>query len=85
MWRTAVTPHADEFLDDLYDNIRERIMDKVDWLVANVDSVKHRQLFGSFSDFYKLRVGDYRVLYRMNREKELVRIEDIDHRSEIYE
>ena len=85
MWRTAFTPQADEFLDDLDDSIRERIMDKVEWLLANVDSVKHRRLSGGFRDFYKLRVGDYRVLYRMNREKELIRIEDIGHRSEIYE
>jgi mRNA interferase RelE/StbE len=38
----------------------------------------------SLSGFYKLRVGDYRIIYEFERENKLIIIIKIAHRSEIY-
>ncbi len=36
------------------------------------------------TDFHRLRVGDYRVVYSINEEKKLVKILSIGHRKEVY-
>jgi mRNA interferase RelE/StbE len=33
----------------------------------------------------RLRVGDYRIVYRINEEEEIVTIVAVDHRKDIYE
>lgn len=41
----------------------QRIFDKLKWLIDNVDSIEHLHLKGKYSGLYKLKVGDYRVIY----------------------
>lgn len=36
------------------------------------------------SDLLRLRVGDYRVLYRIEEEIEIITIENIDNRGDVY-
>jgi mRNA interferase RelE/StbE len=36
------------------------------------------------TDFHRLRVGDYRVVYSIYEEKKLVKILSIGHRKEVY-
>jgi addiction module RelE/StbE family toxin len=33
----------------------------------------------------RLRVGDYRIVYRINEEKKIVTIVAVDHRKDVYE
>lgn len=35
-------------------------------------------------DTYRIRVGDYRILYEVLRKERLILIEKIDHRSTVY-
>lgn len=35
-------------------------------------------------DAYRLRIGDYRVIYEINEDEKLITILDVDHRSNIY-
>ena len=39
----------------------------------------------SLKGYRRLRVGDYRVIYKIIEDKVLVMIVDIDHRKEVYE
>lgn len=39
---------------------------------------------GEFAGIYKLRVGDYRVLYEVSEERREIVVLMIDHRGEIY-
>ncbi|MFN6517642.1 MAG: type II toxin-antitoxin system RelE family toxin [Nostoc sp. CreGUA01] len=34
--------------------------------------------------FFKLRVGDYRVIYEFEREKRIIFIDRVRHRKEVY-
>ncbi|MCY7323289.1 MAG: type II toxin-antitoxin system RelE/ParE family toxin [Phormidesmis sp. CAN_BIN36] len=36
------------------------------------------------SDFFKLRVGDYRVLYDFSREDQVIAVIRVKHRREVY-
>ena len=44
-----------------------------------------KSLKGELSGYYRYRVGDYRVIYEINDDLELVTIIFIAHRSKVYE
>jgi mRNA interferase RelE/StbE len=39
----------------------------------------------SLKGYRRLRVGDYRVVYKVDKDKVIVIVVDIDHRKDIYE
>ncbi len=77
-------PEAINDLDNLPQVMRIRIINKISWLGANFERITPLSLAGKWSDFYKLRVGDYRVIYELDRENQLIIITRIGHRREIY-
>jgi mRNA interferase RelE/StbE len=77
-------PEAIEDLDKLDETIRERILTKINWLSNNFDQIKPQSLTGDLSNFFKLRVGDYRVLYDFSRAETLITVIRIRHRREVY-
>ena len=71
-------------LDNLDQVVRLRILNKIQWLSLNFEQITPLSLTGQWSGFYKLRVGDYRVIYELDLEKQLIIIVRIGHRREIY-
>jgi mRNA interferase RelE/StbE len=71
-------------LDNLDQVVRLRILNKIEWLSVNFERITPISLTGQWSGFYKLRVGDYRVIYELDVEKQLIIIIRIGHRREIY-
>ncbi|MBE9056732.1 type II toxin-antitoxin system RelE/ParE family toxin [Sphaerospermopsis sp. LEGE 08334] len=71
-------------LDNLDQVVRLRILNKIQWLSGNFEQITPLSLTGQWSGFYKLRVGDYRVIYELDLEKQLIIIVRIGHRREIY-
>ncbi|MGB9594628.1 MAG: type II toxin-antitoxin system RelE family toxin, partial [Anaerolineae bacterium] len=57
---------------------------RIRWLAANLDAVGLEALAGDLAGLYKLRVGDYRVIYEIIHEEETIVIHMIGHRSDIY-
>lgn len=41
-------------------------------------------LRGDLSGLYAARMGTYRVLYSIDEDREIVRVRDVNHRSEVY-
>ncbi|MEA3441657.1 MAG: type II toxin-antitoxin system RelE/ParE family toxin [Chloroflexota bacterium] len=62
----------------------QRILKRIRWLVENISSIKHQQLSGDFAGLYKLRVGNYRVIYEILYVEHIMIIHLIGHRREIY-
>jgi mRNA interferase RelE/StbE len=44
-----------------------------------------KKLKGSKSDFWRIRIGDYRVLYTIADEIRIVDVQKVGHRKDIYE
>ena len=59
------TSRAEENLAKLDKQIAQRILKKLRWLAENLESLTLEPLTGQFQGVYKLRVGDYRVLYTL--------------------
>ena len=67
----------------LSSDVQERVKAAIDGLAdapLSRDSIK---LQGS-RDLYRVRVGSYRVVYRLNQKERLVIVERVAHRREVY-
>jgi mRNA interferase RelE/StbE len=77
-------PEALDDLEKLTQSVRERIVKKIIWLSENFEQINPQSLTADLSGFFKLRVGDYRVIYEFNREEEVISIDRVRHRREVY-
>ncbi|MCD6506738.1 type II toxin-antitoxin system RelE/ParE family toxin [Candidatus Poribacteria bacterium] len=60
-----------------------RIIKAVESLVDNPFPSQHRKLRGSEQD-YRIRVGNYRVIYQVDTKTKIVTIYHVRHRREAY-
>ena len=67
-------PEALADLEKLTKSVCQRIVNKINWLAENFDQITPKPLTADLSGFFKLRVGDYRVIY----EKELFLLIELD-------
>lgn len=65
--------------------MQERILKKVNWMKDNFELVTPQPLTGDLSGLFKLRSGDYRVLYSFNNESKIITIHRIGHRRDVYD
>ncbi|MBC8511365.1 MAG: type II toxin-antitoxin system RelE/ParE family toxin [Dehalococcoidia bacterium] len=75
---------AEADLAELDTLVKRRVGRKIKWLSENFKSIVPEALSGEFKGKYKLRVGDYRVVYSINPNLKLILIHLIGHRREIY-
>jgi mRNA interferase RelE/StbE len=83
-WHVEFTPHALEDLSHLDAPVARRIADKIQWLAEHVDQIQPEALTGPFANLFKLRVGDWRVLYTTDPVQHTVTIHVIANRSKVY-
>jgi len=62
--------------------VQYRIEKKLLLLENNPRSQGVQKLHGT--QFYRVRVGDYRIIYAIDDERKMVKILDIGHRREVY-
>jgi mRNA interferase RelE/StbE len=68
--------------DALPESVRDSVRTKVDEMGVRLEEFPHSKLQGRGE--YKLRVGDYRVLYEFNVARGRIYLHYIGHRREIY-
>jgi mRNA interferase RelE/StbE len=62
----------------------QRILDRIKWLSQHIEDINHTALTGNLRGAFKLRVGDYRVIYELKHKTAILMVRFIGHRSEIY-
>lgn len=62
--------------------IHLRIVGKLDEIQAN--PIAGTKLHGELSDYYKIRVGDYRIVYKFDAKESRVDVLKIEHRQGVY-
>ncbi|MDZ8226649.1 MULTISPECIES: type II toxin-antitoxin system RelE/ParE family toxin [unclassified Nostoc] len=77
-------PEALADLEKLTKAVSGRIVNKINWLADNFDQITPQPLTADLSGFFKLRVGDYRVIYEFDLDKKTIFIDRVGHRREIY-
>ncbi len=83
-YKIQIDRHASKFLEKLREaELRGRLIHAIESLAEEPFPSGSQKLLGR-SDQYRIRVGDYRILYRVDRDLILILVLEIGHRREIY-
>jgi len=77
------TSKAIDDLNKLDSLIVQRILRKVTWFADNFEKITPEPLTGDLKGMFKLRIGDWRVVYHMEGTSTVIHF--VGHRKEIYE
>ncbi len=85
MYEVVLSSKTKQFFEDAAGSL-QRKLDRC-FNILKTEPRRHpniTRLSGPLSDYYRFRVGDYRVLYRIGEERHMVSVEKIVHRREAY-
>lgn len=86
MWQIEFKPRAAKELRKLDPKQAKQILA---WLRVRLDSGADPRLFaeqltGNFKDFWRFRIGDFRVVFQPQEQKLLIMVVRVAHRREVY-
>jgi len=84
MYEIVLLPDAQRDLARLDRPMQKRIRQRLKWVTQHFDEVRPEPLKSDLSAFYKIRVGDYRMLYQFDRARLVITVFKIRHRREVY-
>ena len=84
VWQFLITPEAEEDLGKLDRPVQKRVIQKLTWFVDHFEDVSPLPLAGDWSGFFKLRTGDWRIIYEVEHDKQRVVVHHVGRRDEIY-
>jgi mRNA interferase RelE/StbE len=82
-YEVRLKPSAERALRRLPAQIRSRIGNRLDGLAGNPRPSGCEKL-GGVDDLYRIRVGNYRVVYQVSDEVLVVLVVTIGHRGDVY-
>lgn len=82
-YTVVLSKKAQKQLDKLSDNIAEPIIDAIAGLEENPRPIGYKKLKGR--DGYRIRTGNYRIIYDIFDTELIVDIITLGHRKDIYE
>ena len=84
-YQVILTPETQLDLRRIASAIRTRLFDKLEWIGENAELIQHQALQGDeWKGCYKYRVGDYRIVYKLDHPTQKLIILKIGHRREVY-
>jgi mRNA interferase RelE/StbE len=83
MYRVLLERAAEKDLSRLSTEVHDRIIAAIKGLAAEPRPPGCRKLVGSKND-WRIRVGDYRVIYEIAAAIRVVRVNRVRHRREVY-
>lgn len=83
-WALEFTLVAEEDVARLDAAVRKRTLNKIKWLRDHFNDIVPQPLGGVYQGLFKLRTGDWRIVYEINAEKQLLTIHLIDRRYTVY-
>ena len=83
MYRVLLERSAEKDLARLASAVHDRVVTAIQALATNPRPPGCRKLAGSKND-WRIRVGDYRIIYEIADEIRIVRVNRVRHRREVY-
>lgn len=78
-----LSPLAEKQFAGFDEKLRLRVVEKIKQFLEN--EIEPIKLEGNFKGHYKLRVGDYRVVYIFDETNTIMLVRRIGHRSRVYQ
>jgi len=81
-----LTPEAQRDILRLDAGVQTRLLNRIEWMGENAELIRPQALQGDeWHGCFKYRVGDYRIIYQMDRSTNKLIILKVGHRREVYE
>jgi len=84
MFEVKLDKQADKFLRKCEKIIFDRIVRKFEELKVNPIPHDSKRVQGYREPTFRIRIGDYRALYRLNHDERRIVVVKIDKRSKVY-
>lgn len=84
LWRIEFSEKAENDLESFDKIVRNRVFDALERLETHFDELVPLPLGGLWKGFFKLRVGDWRVIYEVKMSEYILMVHYIDRRDKIY-
>ncbi len=86
MYKLEFLKEAFEEFKNLDRSVQKIIKQKLEILSKDPELLKNniKPLKGKYKGLYRLRVGNYRIIYRLDKDRLIILIIRIGHRGEIY-
>lgn len=84
LWEVEFGPPAARFLKKADNILKRRLFIKIDRLKEDPFPTDCKRVVGRQEKVFRVRVGDYRILYAVFYEENKILIADIDKRPRIY-
>ena len=80
MYQFIIKKKAKKFIDKLPANERKRVVSAIEGLpyIGDIKSLKNNE------GLYRLREGDYRIIYEIDNGKMIIYVIDAENRGQIY-
>ena len=83
-YRVAYLPSVIDDLRPIEQGIAQRLFEKTKWLASNAENLRHEALAPDLPGISQYAVADWRILYSIDREEQVVDIHKIGTRKELY-
>ena len=84
-FRIELTEEAQSDIRKLETRLQNRILDKLEWMGVNATLLRHQSLQGNkWKNTFKYRIGDYRIIYHLNRQDRVLTVLKVGHRRDVY-
>ena len=83
-YRIRILKAAARDLARLDKPIAQRIVQRIKRLATSVEAMRLEALTGDLAGLYKLRVGNYRIIYEVLWDEKIIVIHAVGHRRDIY-
>ncbi len=83
-WYFEITDPGRDDLASLDSQTRRRVLARLRWFTENFSSIIPLPLGGKWRGFFKLRAGDWRIVYKPDYESYRVVVHRIDRRDKVY-
>ena len=84
MYRVQLLKPAIRASQRLDKSVGARVIERINWLADNLDSIEPKRLAGDLAGLYRLREGDYRIIYQVLHKEKTIIVHLVGHRKDIY-
>jgi len=89
VWRIELSKESRKYLNRSESRVVSLIFNKInafkEWLEHKGPlTVDVKRLKGNWEGFYRIRLGNIRIIFSLDREEMIIRVHDIGHRGNVY-
>lgn len=84
MWVLVFRDASAFDLSKIDSSSRQRIVDRLKWFVNHFESVSPMPLGGEWHNYFKFRVGDFRIIYKIDWGNKVIFVHAVGRRDKIY-